>query len=312
MKAKTIVMLMVKVIILIIVMFILFSVGTSLGGFQSDTSQMTREESGMAALALLVVCLIDVLILIYLILRSRLAGVRLMLMVAIVFYGVKTFMSQIEAWYFMPNISPEMLPSLFLMTVPIAVFFPPLAVFILGKHREDTQHQETSNVRLVMPVREWAWKLAVLAGIIYPLLFFGFGYFVAWQNPELRAFYGGTDPGNVFTHYINTFSADPKLYPFEVFRGLLWIGLAIPVIRTLKGHPWEAGLLVALLFSLLMNDMLILPNLLMPPSVRFSHFIETASSNFIWAWIIVGLLLWRPKHTAEDKRGKGDLQAEMA
>jgi hypothetical protein len=32
----------------------------------------------------------------------------------------------------------------------------------------------------------------------------------------------------------------------------------------------------------------------MTPSVRLSHFIETASSNFLFGLLVTGVLLWSP------------------
>jgi hypothetical protein len=96
----------------------------------------------------------------------------------------------------------------------------------------------------------------------------------------------GRAPG-LHPHMARTLSQDPWLYPFEALRGLLWVALAVPVIRTTRGRAWEAGLLTALLFGLVMNDVHLLPNPLMPAPVRAIHFVETASSNFIWGWAIV-------------------------
>jgi len=68
------------------------------------------------------------------------------------------------------------------------------------------------------------------------------------------------------------------------------MALALPVIRMMKGHWWEAGLAVGLLFAVLMNSQLLLPNPYMPEAVRLTHLAETASSNFIFGWLIVLLL----------------------
>jgi hypothetical protein len=86
-----------KIIILTIVMFILFSVGAS--AFTADSAmaqQMSPEDAAASGVLLLVVSFIDTLILTYFILRSRLSGLRLMVVVALVFYGVKTFTSIVE------------------------------------------------------------------------------------------------------------------------------------------------------------------------------------------------------------------------
>ncbi|MBN2355280.1 hypothetical protein JXO59_04165 [candidate division KSB1 bacterium] len=289
-----------KIILLTIIIFFLFSMGTVLVGFSPDsasTSISATEATGeqvMAALALLLVCFIDVVLLSAFILRSRYTGIRLIGIVALVYYGIKTFMTQIETWYFMTNVTSDMLCKLFLMTVPTAILFPPIAVAILGRWRADRQSPAPRHPLWPTAPPEWIWKIAFLIFIVYPLLYFGFGYFIAWKQAEVRAFYGGTDPGNFIGHLTSVFAEHHWLYFFQVVRGLLWVGLAMLVIRSMRGSVWEMGWMVALLFAILMNNVHLLPNALMPAPVRLIHFIETASSNFLWAWCIVGLLLWHP------------------
>jgi len=288
MTVKSTLFMVLKVIGLTIVMFGLFSVGA--GVFTANSAiaqQMSPEESAASGSRLLVVCLIDTVILTYFIKRSRLSGLRLMLVVALVFYGVKTFISMIEAWWFMDNLTPEEIPGLFLMTVPMAVLFPPVAVWVLGKGKK--QVDEAPNTRLVMPIGQLVWKVALLSVVIYPLLFWTFGYYVAFSNPELVAFYGDTHPGSFLAQMSNVWAEDPLVFAFEILRGALWVALAAPVIRTTKGRVWEAGLIVVLLFTLVQNDVHLLPGA-MPPSVRLSHFVETASSNLIYAVIVTWLM----------------------
>lgn len=123
------------------------------------------------------------------------------------------------------------------------------------------------------------------------MLYWGAGYFIAWQNPELRAFYG--HPGEAltfFTHTAHTFRNDPLLFPIQIFRALLWTLCALPVIRGSKVNAWWTALLVGLLFSVPQNIGHILENPLMPiASVRISHIIETASSTFLFGAIVVWL-----------------------
>jgi hypothetical protein len=64
----------------------------------------------------------------------------------------------------------------------------------------------------------------------------------------------------------------------------------------MKGPWWEAGFAVALLFAVVMNSQLLLPNPLMPLDVRMVHLVETASSNFLFGWLIV-LVLGGPRET---------------
>jgi hypothetical protein len=71
---------------------------------------------------------------------------------------------------------------------------------------------------------------------------------------------------------------------------MMWALLAAPVIRMTKGRWWEAGLATALLFAVVMNAQLLLPNPYMPEAVRVAHLVETATSNFIFGWVVVWLL----------------------
>jgi hypothetical protein len=43
------------------------------------------------------------------------------------------------------------------------------------------------------------------------------------------------------------------------------------------------------------NDVHLLPNPLMPAAVRQMHFIETASSNFLYGLLTAWLLTWKVK-----------------
>ena len=290
MKIKSVIVMSLEIIVLTIVMFILWTIGASIFTANSALAQqMSPDDAAASGLMLIVVSFIDTLILTYFILRSRLRGLRLMVTVSLVLYGVKTFLSIIEAWWFMTDVTAQEIPGLFLMTVPMAVLFPVIAVWMLGKAKKGEEVDETPNTRLVMPTGQLVWKVAFLAVIVYPVLFWTFGYYVAFSNPELVAYYGATHPGSFLAQMSNVWADDPFVFLFEVFRGLLWVALAIPVIRTTKGRVWEAGLILVLLFSLVQNDVHLIPGV-MPPSVRLSHFIETASSNCIFAVITTWLL----------------------
>jgi hypothetical protein len=279
-----------KIILLTVLYFILFVAGGILFGLQASRDPATQ----MAALAAMpLVCFVDTLVLSLVILRSNERGWRLMLATAVSYYGVQTVLAQIETAYFGPSlgVSASMLPGLFLTSVPIVLIFVPLAVLFLGKGRgvdPDTRRYQ----RLSMPVSQWAWKLAVIA-VTYVILYFGFGYFVAWQNPNLSAMYGNGANQEVFSY--------AKLIPLQLARGILWALFALPVIRMSKGSPWQIALMVGVLLALPMNISLVIPNPIMPdPGVRLSHFIETASSNFIFGVFLTRLLLGRadPKHAA--------------
>jgi hypothetical protein len=259
------------------------------GALLSTTSeQSVPAEAGATLLILLIISLINAAVWTYVILRSRWTGWKLVLAVFFVFFGVSTVMSQIETAYFVRGLPPGMLPRLFLAGLIIAAVFAPLAVLILGKAKSQA-NRTSGQIPLRMPAGKWIVKLSLIV-VAYIFLYFTFGYFIAWRNEAVRTYYGGSDPGTIIAHVSNLLRKEPLLFLLQVVRALLWTALAIPVIKMTKGKWWESGLAVALLFSVFMNSLLLLPNPLMPPEVRMAHLLETASSNFIFGWLVVMIL----------------------
>jgi hypothetical protein len=286
---KTAFSIVLKVVVLTVIPFICFALAGGVVG-QQGISQRS-EQAGAAAMALLVVCFLNTIVLTYIILRSRWASWRLVATVFLVFYGVMTFMSQIESAVFVTRLPSGMLPRLFLMGALIAAPFSVLTVLILGKRKADAVNTDL-NTRLIMPTSEWAWKLAVII-LAYLILYFTFGYFIAWRNPAVREYYSGIDEGSFFTHLGTVLRSTFWLIPFQILRAMFWVMIALPVIRMMKG-PWqETALAIGLLFAVLMNAQLLLPNPYMPEAVRITHLIETASSNFIFGLLVGGLLAQR-------------------
>jgi len=240
---------------------------------------------------LLVVVGAHVLVLSLLITNSRWYGWRLAAAVAFAYYGCVTFLGQIETWYFLTsiNVSQETLRGLFLAGLPTALVFVPLAVWILGKWRASKEVEEPGRIT-GMPASQWIWKLAIMV-VAWQVLYFSAGYFIAWQNPVVRAFYGGKELGSFWSIIGNNIQVYPGIFPLQAMRALLWVVFTLPVIRMSKGSPWRVALLVALLYSVPMNIGHILGNPLMPnASMRMSHLVETASSTFVFGLIVTWLL----------------------
>lgn len=278
-----------------VILYVLFMVAFIIGSMTvaGELTDGAPSEPGLvpASSGLLIIALANVLVIAALILTSRWRGWKLALGLALAYYGAVTVLPQIETWYFLSSITvgPRLLARLFLMGVPTAFLFIPLAVWILGRGRG--RAEASPDGALVMPTRQLVWKLAAIA-FVYLVLYWGAGYFIAWQNPELRAFYG--QPGQplpFFAHTAESLRDDPMLFGLQVLRALLWVLCAVPVIRGSRVDPWWTALLVGLLFSVPQNIGHILANPLMPvASVRFSHMIETASSTLLFGTVVVWLL----------------------
>jgi len=251
-----------------------------------------------AGMDMLVIGAANVLIIMLILLNTRWYGWKLYLAMAVSYYGLQTFMGQIETWYFLTSltVSDKMLPMLFLMGTTVPVLFIPLAMLILGKWKQTpgTARQEPVEMTLKYPASPWKaqWIVkAVILAFTYALLYFLAGYFIAWQNPDVVAYYNGVDTGSFFKQMQLNLANDRTLLPFQLFRGLLWALFALPVIRLMKGSPWLIAVAVGLLVSVPLNISHILANPLMPSnSVRMSHMVETVSSTFVYGMIATCML----------------------
>ena len=174
--------------------------------------------------------------------------------------------------------------------VATGLYTYPDIVIVCGPPQLDTV-DPGPNARLSMPASEWAWKLAVIA-VVYVILYFTFGYFIAWRHAGVAEYYGGVDPGSFLAQMRTVLRDTPWLVPFQIVRAICWVALALPIIRMLKGQWPETALSIGLLFSVETNAPLLLPNPYMPEPVRMAHLVETASSNFIFG-VFVGWLLTR-------------------
>lgn len=290
-----------RVPVLIVVYVVLFMLGTTLLGPKLPPAPAA--ESAAAGLGFLAMALIDTVLILAIVLSSRLHGTRLMLLTAGFFYAVKTFTSQLEAAYFMKNVTPDLLPGLFAMTLPVSLLFPVVVVLLAGRWKASAGAPSPAWEAAPMGRSELWLKITVLSVVVYPALFFLFGYYVAYASPELRAFYGDSGETTFLGQMRWLIAGDPWVVPFEWLRGLLWVGFAYPILRTTRGAWWVGTLWIALAFSLLQNDVHFIPNPLMPPTVRAYHFVETASSNFLWAWAIGWLLSRSHVSQGADVRG---------
>jgi hypothetical protein len=292
---KATVIIAIRLLALTVLYFICFA-AVSAALLPAASEQPAPVQAGAALVALLAVSLLNTLVLGYVIIRSRWAGWKLVLAIFFVFYGVMTVMPQIETAFFLTRLPPGMLPRLFLSGAIIAALFSSLAVLILGKRRSNPT-ESNRHSRLDMPVGEWVGKLSLIV-IAYLVIYFTFGYFIAWKSAAVRTYYGGDDPGSFLAQMRSVVRDTPLLLPLQVVRAILWTAIAVAVIRMMKGQWWEAGLAVALLFAVVMNSQLLLPNPLMPQEVRMVHLLETATSNFLFGWLIVLILRgWRQSAT---------------
>mgnify|MGYP001149812829 CR=1 FL=1 len=288
--------------IVVAVVLLIVMVGVSAFALPMEEMGGASQEGGNALVLLFIVTSIDALILGLVITQSQWRGLPLVAGLTFAFYGVQTLVGQIEAIVFLTPLGERWgagsVPALtmpldfilaqFAIGAVLALIGVPLAVILFGKARGGEGRTAT---RLNPGIRgtEWLWKLGAIS-VLYVLLYFGFGYYVAWKDPAVQAFYQGTDPGSFLGQMRYVATETPTLIPFQALRALLWTAFALPVISMLRHKPWLGALLTGLLLSLPMNVPHIVPNPFMPAAVRQAHFIETASSTFIFGVAMFWLL----------------------
>ena len=275
-----------RVLGLAILYFLSFAIIS--GALLPPLEPQSRESNGTALIALLVISFLNTIALVYVTSRSRWTGWKLILALWFALFGVLTLQPQIETAVFIRTLPQGFLFRLFLVGFIFSGLFAVLLTLILGKRRSANEGDGVST-NLPANISTWVYKLTVIA-IVYVAIYFTFGYFIAWSSPAVRAYYGGGEYNGFLRQLMHTWETMPWLFPFQIFRGLLWAAIAVPVIKMTKGRWWHAGLAVALPFSVVMNTQLLLPNPLMPYDVRMAHLLETASSNFLFAWILVWVL----------------------
>jgi hypothetical protein len=312
MKGKDLGILLVKIVLLAVLLMMVNGIGSLfLPAAEAEGAGQISEAvvestpappSGSFMALVLFVMLLQTVALAYPVMRSKWSGWKLALAVFLLYFGTVTFMSQIESLVYLGDKMPNgMLPGLFAMGLFTAAVFSPVVVLVLGKWKAGTAASATSGHREPTTAGEWAWKTAV-GGLVFLSLYYLFGYFIAWKNPLLRDFYGGTDPGSFFAQMSSIVESTPWMLPFQYLRSLLWVALAVLVIRMMKGSWWQVALAVSLLFTVPAIYLLI-PNPMMPDAVRMAHLVETAPYQFLFGWFVVWLF---------SRLGAGRLSAQPA
>ncbi len=209
-----------------------------------------------------------------LILRSRWRGWTLAGAIFVGVFGIATVAPQVETVFFLWNkLSHETIRAIFLQGAISAALFAPLAVLILGKW--------PASVSRASVVGGLKFKTVAILVVAFVFLYMFFGYYVAWQNPAVRQYYGGLEQPSFLSALQANWVNNPWVYALQVGRALLYTGCLYPLVRMLRGNRGEAAVLMALFLSI-WTGTLLLPNPLMPVEVANTHFRETLGFSLVF------------------------------
>lgn len=278
-----------RLVVLTVVLIIIFMIAmkVSMTGMPASpqlsapTPQSQAQQAAATLPPLLAYTFLISLVTAWILQNARWRGLKLIAALVFSFYGLMTFLSQMESLVYLGGkLPPGLVPRLFLMGAVIALLFVPVAVLIMGKMRgaEDAVLQPLSSKSKLL-------RFGVLA-VVYVVLYYLFGYYVAWQNPDVRLYYSGSTAMNPLISQMKGIAAQtPWMLPFQYCRGLLWALFAYPVVRMLKNTRLEIACTLAAWFGI-WSFVLLMPNPLMPAAVAHTHFWET-----LWCDLLLGAIM---------------------
>jgi hypothetical protein len=209
--------------------------------------------------------------------RSDLRGWRLGAAMAAVPLAIAC-VNGIEAVFFLANF-PLQWSRLFGYSFVSAALIMPIWALLFGK-RPDVSREHYHPIQSKSR-GERAWKF-VVSDLTYILLYFGAGLIVF---PYVKDFYA--------TQHIPAMTTILGLQ--LLVRGPVFILLCLALVRMLGLPRLGGALAVGAVFTILSGVApLLMPNPFFPDAVRWAHFCEVTSSNFVFG-AIVGWLWGQPK-----------------
>ncbi len=183
-----------------------------------------------------------------------------------------TVINGIEGVIFLPH-SPIPWPSIFLQSAIAAAISVPVWMLLFGRRPAVTEANYHPIAAKSRPERAWKFAVSDLA------------YLVCYLTA-----------GSIIFPYVKDFYATQSLpsmsgvFELELLlRGPVFVVLCLLLVRMLGLPRLNGAVMVGLLFTLLGGIALVIPNPYFPDAVRWTHFCEVTSSNFVFGAIVAWL-----------------------
>lgn len=264
---KKIVVLIARILVLTVIGFVTMAVASAITPRPEFLKAVQASTSSQAAIMLLFIRFILAIIFAFILKTTTLRGFRLMALLFWIVFGVTTFVMQLETIIFGSAFPILTTRDVLLMAFTALVgdlLFVPLAVLVMGRWK--------GNDAPITPLFQNGYPTRiVLLAVIYPVLYFFFGYVVAWQSSAVREFYATTTITN----------NQLMLLIIQIGRGILWVLAGLPLFGMFEKRI-HSVIASTLCYSLFPSIALLLPSILMPEPVRMAHFVEISLSMAIF------------------------------
>lgn len=267
--------------LLTVIMVVSWSVGSLLGNVATQSTPPSSDGAPAPELFLIVCVFNSLLLTLLLRLTGRYRGSLKWISLTLYLFVIQFGLTQMETWFFSESIGMSLRQILGVLIAGLIMTTTTVGLG-LAIHRALYRNRAATGIDFeIGAIRTLILPLLLLACIVYPFIYMIFGYYVAWQNEDLRLFYTHSSVMNPFlTQLGNSFSNG--IFFFQMLRGVIWIVFTIPVVLMLRPLRGLQYVLVGIFSALLPGSLLFIPNPYMPAGIAISHFYETATSNFLW------------------------------
>lgn len=193
-----------------------------------------------------------------------------------------TTVDVVEGLFFLKNLQIEW-GRIFLMAVIDAGLMVPVWAYLFGQRPATAEHYHPIQAKS-RGARAWRF---VLSDLTYIVLYF--------------------TVGAIIFPYVKSFYATQQLPPIGAIagmqllvRGPVFVLVCLALTRMLGLSRIQGALAVGMVFTLMSGVApLLIPNPYFPDAVRWVHFCEVVSENFIFGAVVAGL--WGPRSPAQEQ-----------
>jgi len=222
--------------------------------------------------------LLTVLALVFPVQRSSLSGGALFLALFLAVFGLNVFLVQIEAVVFLAMTTGQFWSGA--IHAALSALWLSWLMVVLFAHEMPAGSTATDGL---FTARNWLNRIA-LSALCYVVLYLTAGILIL---PFVEDFYETQD-----------MALGAWFLPLQFVRGTLYVAFVLPLLRSIRAPRWHTALSMAFMFPILAGAAgLLIPNPIMPESVRYWHMLEIGWSNMVYGFL-VGHLFWKASESA--------------